>query len=188
MQQMHANWRLMPGARALQPRCRQKKRGRAHRCRETAGADAVNAAKPEAAHDGVLLGRNASHHDASRHRSRRPAASVTFIVLALLLLIVGPLTASRTQPTFFPRSESRDRGGLAIHGAAAGRDAGRISTLFPRALTTTDEDIEHIEANSYAGIASSSFFQPGVNVAVANAQVTAIASSRPPDPAALRRH
>jgi multidrug efflux pump subunit AcrB len=53
--------------------------------------------------------------------------------------------------------------------------AGRISTQFQRALTTTVNDIEHIEANSYAGIGIVKvFFQPGVNIAVANAQVTAI--------------
>jgi multidrug efflux pump subunit AcrB len=51
--------------------------------------------------------------------------------------------------------------------------AGRI-TQFQRALTTVN-DIEHIEANSYAGIGIVKiYFHPGVNVAVANAQVTAI--------------
>ncbi|NBS78208.1 MAG: efflux RND transporter permease subunit, partial [Betaproteobacteria bacterium] len=53
--------------------------------------------------------------------------------------------------------------------------AGRITTLYQRVLTTTVNDIEHIEANSYAGVGIVKiFFHPGVNIAVANAQVTAI--------------
>jgi multidrug efflux pump subunit AcrB len=56
--------------------------------------------------------------------------------------------------------------------------AGRISTLFQRSLTTTVNDIEHIEANTYPGISIVKiFFQPGVDIAVANAQVTAISQS-----------
>ena len=56
--------------------------------------------------------------------------------------------------------------------------AGRITTLFQRSLTMTVNDIEHIEANSYAGSGIIKvFFQPGVNIAVANAQVTAISQT-----------
>ena len=56
--------------------------------------------------------------------------------------------------------------------------AGRIATLFQRALTTTVNDIEHIEANSYTGIGIIKvFFQPNVDIRMANAQVTAIAQT-----------
>ena len=56
--------------------------------------------------------------------------------------------------------------------------AGRIITPFERALTTTVNDIEHFEANSYTtyGIVKI-FFHPSVNIATANAQVTAISQS-----------
>jgi multidrug efflux pump subunit AcrB len=56
--------------------------------------------------------------------------------------------------------------------------AGRIVTPFERALTTTVNDIEHIEANSYTtfGIVKI-FFHPSVNIATANAQVTAISQT-----------
>ena len=56
--------------------------------------------------------------------------------------------------------------------------AGRIITPFERALTTTVNDIEHFEANSYTtfGIVKI-FFHPTVNIATANAQVTAISQS-----------
>jgi multidrug efflux pump subunit AcrB len=56
--------------------------------------------------------------------------------------------------------------------------SGRILTPFERALTTTVNDIEHIEANSYTtfGIVKI-FFHPSVNIATANAQVTAISQT-----------
>ena len=56
--------------------------------------------------------------------------------------------------------------------------AGRVITPFERALTTTVNDIEHFESNSYTtfGIVKI-FFHPSVNIATANAQVTAIAQT-----------
>src|SRR6202522_3217321 len=56
--------------------------------------------------------------------------------------------------------------------------SGRIVTPFERALTTTVNDIEHIEANSYTtfGIVKI-FFHPTANIATANAQVTAISQT-----------
>jgi multidrug efflux pump subunit AcrB len=104
---------------------------------------------------------------------RRP---YTFLVLALLLLIIGPLAALRTPTDIFPEIKVPV---IAVAwqytGLPADQMAGRISTLFQRTLTTTVNDIEHIEANSYPGVSVVKiFFQPGVNVAVANAQVTAV--------------
>ena len=101
----------------------------------------------------------------------------TFVVLALLLLIIGPLAALRTPTDIFPEIRIPV---IAVAwqytGLPPDQMAGRITTTFQRALTTTVNDIEHIEANSYAGIGIVKiFFQPGVNVAVANAQVTSIA-------------
>ncbi len=56
--------------------------------------------------------------------------------------------------------------------------AGRVITPFERSLTTTVNDIEHIESNSYTtfGIVKI-FFHPSVNIATANAQVTAISQT-----------
>ncbi|NDG38483.1 MAG: efflux RND transporter permease subunit [Betaproteobacteria bacterium] len=100
----------------------------------------------------------------------------TFVVLALLLLIIGPLAALRTPTDIFPEIRIPV---IAVAWQYTGMPpeqmAGRIATMYQRSLTTTVNDIEHIEANSYAGIAIVKiFFQPGVNIAVANAQVTAI--------------
>lgn len=103
---------------------------------------------------------------------RRP---YTFVVMALLLLIVGPLTASRTPTDIFPEIRIPV---IAVAwqytGLPPDQMAGRIGTVFQRILTASVNDVEHIEANTYAGISVVKiFFQPGVDVAVANAQVTA---------------
>ena len=56
--------------------------------------------------------------------------------------------------------------------------AGRIATQFQRALTTTVNDIEHIEATSYTGLGIIKvFFQPNVDIRIANAQVTAVSQT-----------
>ena len=100
----------------------------------------------------------------------------TFVVLALLLLIIGPLAALRMPTDIFPEIRIPV---IAVAWQYTGlppeQMAGRITTLFERGLTTTVNDIEHIEATSYSGIGIVKiFFQPGVNIAVANAQVTAV--------------
>ena len=100
----------------------------------------------------------------------------TFVVMALLMLVLGPLAAMRTPTDIFPEIRIPV---IAVAWAYTGlppdQMAGRITTLYQRVLTTTVNDIEHIEANSYAGVGIVKiFFHPGVNIAVANAQVTAI--------------
>src|ERR1700677_1563701 len=100
----------------------------------------------------------------------------TFVVLALLLLILGPLAALRTPTDIFPEIRIPVIGVVWHYtGLPPDEMAGRIVTPFERALTTTVNDIEHIEANSYTtfGIVKI-FFHPSVNIATANAQVTAI--------------
>jgi CzcA family heavy metal efflux pump len=107
---------------------------------------------------------------------RRP---YTFVVMALMLLIVGPLAAMRTPTDIFPEIRMPV---IAVAwqytGLPPDQMAGRISTLFQRVLTTSVNDIEHIQANTYPGISVIKiFFQPGVNIAVANAQVTAVSQT-----------
>ena len=103
----------------------------------------------------------------------------TFIVSALLILLIGIFSALRMPVDIFP--------GINIpviavafqyQGLPPDQMAGRIITPFERALTTTVNDIEHFEANSYTtfGIVKI-FFHPSVNIATANAQVTAISQS-----------
>ena len=107
---------------------------------------------------------------------RRP---YTFIVSALLILLLGTFTALRMPVDIFP---SIDIPIIAVafqyQGLPPDQMAGRIVTPFERALTTTVNDIDHFEANSYTtfGIVKI-FFHTSVNIATANAQVTAIAQS-----------
>ncbi|HUI98011.1 MAG TPA: efflux RND transporter permease subunit [Xanthobacteraceae bacterium] len=107
---------------------------------------------------------------------RRP---YTFVVLALLLLLIGPLAALRTPVDIFPDIRIPV---IAVvwqyTGLPPDQMAGRITTQFQRALTTTVNDIEHIEANSYVGVGIIKvFFQPNVDIRLANAQVTAVAQT-----------
>jgi len=103
----------------------------------------------------------------------------TFVVLALLLLIIGPLAALRTPTDIFPDIRIPVIGVVWQYtGLPPDQMSGRITTPFQRALTTTVNDIEHIVANSYNGVGIVKiFFQPNVDIRTANAQVTAISQT-----------
>jgi len=107
---------------------------------------------------------------------RRP---YTFIVAALLILLIGTLAALRMPVDIFPRIDIPIIGvAFQYQGLPPDQMAGRVISPFERALTTTVNDVEHIEANSYTtfGIVKI-YFHPTVNIATANAQVTAVAQS-----------
>src|SRR5580698_10226334 len=103
----------------------------------------------------------------------------TFIVLALLLLILGPLAILRTPVDIFPNI------GIPVvsvvwqyTGLPPDQMGNRIVANFERALTTTVNDIEHIESQSLLGVGVVKiFFQPNVNIDVALSQVTAISQT-----------
>jgi multidrug efflux pump subunit AcrB len=103
----------------------------------------------------------------------------TFVVLALLILIIGPLAALRTPTDIFPDIRIPVIGVVWQYtGLPPDQMSGRITTPFQRALTTTVNDIEHIEANSFNGFGVIKiFFQPNVDIRTANAQVTAISQT-----------
>ncbi len=108
---------------------------------------------------------------------RRP---YTFVVLALTILIIGPLTALRTPVDIFPDIRIPV---IAIiwqyTGLPPEQMAGRITSQSQRALTTTVNDIEHMEANSYNGLGIIKvFFQPGADIRLANAQITAVSQTQ----------
>jgi multidrug efflux pump subunit AcrB len=108
---------------------------------------------------------------------RRP---YTFVVLALFILIIGPLAALRTPVDIFPDIRIPV---IAIVWQYTGLQpadmAGRITTQSERALTTTVNDIEHIEATSYNGLGIIKvFFQPNADIRLANAQITAVSQTQ----------
>jgi len=104
------------------------------------------------------------------------ARPYTFIVLALLILILAPVVILRTPTDIFPNID------IPVIGAAfnySGLNAQemeeRITSIYERSLTTTVNDIEHIESQSINGRAIVKvFFQPGANINAAMAQVSAI--------------
>src|ERR1044071_6374352 len=103
----------------------------------------------------------------------------TFVVLAVLILIVGPLAALRTPVDIFPEIRIPI---IAVVWGYTGLPpeemSGRVMLQFQRSLTTTVNDIEHIEGTSYTGVGIVKvFFQPGTDISIANAQVTAIAQT-----------
>jgi multidrug efflux pump subunit AcrB len=107
------------------------------------------------------------------------ARPYTFIVAAILILLIGSLAALRMPVDIFPGINIPIIGvAWQYQGMPPDQMAGRIITPYERALTTTVNDIEHIEASSYTtfGIVKI-FFHPTVNIATANAQVTAISQT-----------
>ncbi len=74
----------------------------------------------------------------------------TFIVAALLIFLTGTLAALRMPVDIFPSINIPIIGvAFQYQGLPPDQMAGRIITPFERALTTTVNDIEHFEANSY---------------------------------------
>src|SRR3954463_16638118 len=107
---------------------------------------------------------------------RRP---YTFVVMSLLIVILGVVTISRMQTDIFPDidipviSVIWNYGGL-----SPAQMEKRIVSNHERGLTTTVNDIEHIESQSLTGIAIIKvFFQPGTQIEAATAQITAISQS-----------
>ena len=113
---------------------------------------------------------------------RRP---YTFIVLALLLPLVGAVVLLGTpmrsgMPTdIFPDIRIPV---IAVTfqyaGLAPDEMAGRITGNIERFVTTIVNDVEHVESQTYPGVGVIKiFFQPGVDINLAMAQVTAYAQS-----------
>jgi CzcA family heavy metal efflux pump len=103
----------------------------------------------------------------------------TFVVLALLILIVGPLAAMRTPTDIFPNIGVPVIG-VAFQYAGLSPDdmAGRIITPYERVLTTTVNNIEHIESSSLPGMGIVKiYFQPNADIRTATAQVTSISQT-----------
>jgi CzcA family heavy metal efflux pump len=103
----------------------------------------------------------------------------TFVVVALLLLIFGPLTIATTPKDIFPTIGIPVVSTIWSFSGLPPEDmADRITAGYERAVTTTVNDIEHLESQSLTGIAvSKAFFQPAVNVDMAVSQITAIAQT-----------
>ena len=104
------------------------------------------------------------------------ARPYTFIVLALLILILAPVIILRTPTDIFPNINIPViAAAFNYTGLSAEEMEERITSIYERSLTTTVNDIEHIESQSVNGRAIIKvFFQPTADINAAVAQVSAI--------------
>jgi CzcA family heavy metal efflux pump len=100
---------------------------------------------------------------------------LTFVVLAILILLFGTLAVLRTATDIFPPIKIPVIAVIWSYNGLPPPDvAGRIVSYYERALTTTVNGIEHIESQSYFGSGVVKvYFQPGTDISAAQAQVTA---------------
>jgi multidrug efflux pump subunit AcrB len=103
----------------------------------------------------------------------------TFVVMSMLIAILGGLTILRMPTDIFP---DIDIPVISVVWSYAGLSPEemekRIVSNYERGLTTTVNDIEHIESQTLTGIAVIKiFFQPGAKIEAATAQVTAISQA-----------
>src|SRR6201993_4192908 len=103
----------------------------------------------------------------------------TFVVAALLLLLVTPFVLMRTPTDIFPSINIPVVSVIWTNtGLPADQISQRIVFTEERALTTTVNNIEHIESTSYDSMGVIKvFFQPGVNISTAVAQLTAVSQT-----------
>src|SRR3989454_10338205 len=100
----------------------------------------------------------------------------TFIVLALLILILSPVMILRTPTDIFPNINIPV---IAVAWQYTGLNPeeteGRITSAYERILTTTVDNIEHIESTTINGQSIIKIFlQPNSSIDTANAQITAV--------------
>jgi CzcA family heavy metal efflux pump len=98
----------------------------------------------------------------------------TFIVMALMILIFGPLAAIRTPTDIFPNIGIPVIG-VAFNYAGLSPDemGARIVASYERFLSNNVNDVEHSESQSMPGVGIIKiYFQPNVDIRLATAQVT----------------
>jgi multidrug efflux pump subunit AcrB len=103
----------------------------------------------------------------------------TFIVVALLIFIIGPLSVMRTPTDIFPNIDIPVLSIVwSFNGFSAEDMAHRVTSPVERALTTDVDNIEHIESQTLNGVAVIKvFFHPGADINRAIAEAAANSSS-----------
>jgi multidrug efflux pump subunit AcrB len=107
---------------------------------------------------------------------RRP---LTFIVLAIFILISGVLCILRTPKDIFPNIDIPVVSVIFNYaGMSPDQVEAHITSPYERVLTTTVDDIQHIESQSLYGIVVIKvFMQPTASLPKAVAQITAISQT-----------
>ena len=103
----------------------------------------------------------------------------TFIVLALLILLLGPLVYVNMRTDIFPDIKVPVVSAVwSYNGLPPADMSSRIITYYERQLSTSVNDIEHIESQSLPGVGIVKiFFQPSVDINAAVSQVTALSQT-----------
>src|SRR6184192_2353062 len=104
---------------------------------------------------------------------RRP---YTFTVMAILIVLMGTVTITRMATDIFPKIDIPVVSVIwSFPGVAPEEMEKRFVTVTERAMTTTVNDIEHIESQSYNGVSVIKvFFHEGAKVEAGVAQITSI--------------
>jgi multidrug efflux pump subunit AcrB len=107
---------------------------------------------------------------------RRP---YTFIVMALVIILLTPVTVLRMPVDIFPEIDIPVVSVIWFYTGMSPEDmSSRIVLNSERAITTTVNNIEHQESQSVSGLGIIKvFFRPGTNVQTAIAQLTAISQT-----------
>jgi multidrug efflux pump subunit AcrB len=107
---------------------------------------------------------------------RRP---YTFVIMALLITILGVVSIVTMPTDIFPYIDIPVLSVLfSYNGLTPEEMANRVVTNFERGTTTSVNDIEHIESQSYSGVSVIRiYFHPGTHIEGAEAQVVANAQS-----------
>jgi multidrug efflux pump subunit AcrB len=107
---------------------------------------------------------------------RRP---YTFVVMALAIALLGGAAIYTMPVDIFPYIDIPVVSVIwSYQGISPEEMEKRVVTVFERALTTTVNDVEHIESQSYNGVAVVRiYFQPNAKVEMSLAQVTAISQT-----------
>jgi multidrug efflux pump subunit AcrB len=103
----------------------------------------------------------------------------TFIVLALLILILSPVVIERTPVDIFPNINIPVVAvGWQYTGLNPEELEGWTTSVYERVLTATVDNIEHLESTTVNGqVIVKIYFQPGASLDTANAQVTAVSQT-----------
>ena len=104
---------------------------------------------------------------------RRP---YTFVVMAVLILVLGVVSIETMSTDIFPTIDIPVVTVVwSYSGTSPEEMERRFTTISERSMTTTVNDIEHIESQSVSGISIIKvFFQPGAKIEAAVAQVTSV--------------
>ncbi len=103
----------------------------------------------------------------------------TFVVLAILIVLSGSIAWLRTPTDIFPDIRIPVIAAVWQYRGLPPEDmAGRVVYYYERSLTSTVNDIDHIESQSMNGVGVVKiFFRPGVDIRTATAQVTSVSQT-----------